>query len=317
MKIFITGGTGFIGTPLTKALLKRGHEVTLLSRSGKSVEGVKIAKGDVTEKESMREGMTGADIVFHNAGWYEIGISKSAQQKMQAINVEGTKNVLRLAKELGIKRVVYTSSCVAIGDTGGITVDETFKRVAPAKTYYEQSKTEAHEIALQYPNVISACPAQVIGVGDHSPFGYYAWLYVRNLLPPIIWAPEGCFTYVHVDDVAEGIALAGDKGKTGEVYFFGAGSITMRDLMPMWKEAVGGIPPFIWLPKPIALVQGMIAEIVLRLFGVSAFISREGVESSYVSFRHSGEKAKRELGWTPREAKQAWVDTLRGEKEKI
>ncbi|MEK7440316.1 MAG: hypothetical protein AABZ78_05940, partial [Chloroflexota bacterium] len=162
-----------------------------------------------------------------------------------------------------------------------------------------------------------ACPAQVIGVGDHSPFGYYAWLYVRNLLPPIIWAPEGCFTYVHVDDVAEGIALAGDKGKTGEVYFFGAGSITMRELMPMWKEAVGGIPPFIWLPKPIALVQGMIAEIVLRLFGVSAFISREGVESSYVSFRHSGEKAKRELGWTPREAKQAWVDTLRGEKEKI
>ena len=100
MKVFITGGTGFIGTPLTKALLKRGHEVTLLSRSGKSVEGVKIAKGDVTERESMREGMAGADIVYHNAGWYEVGVSKSAQQKMQAINVEGTKNVLSLAKEL-------------------------------------------------------------------------------------------------------------------------------------------------------------------------------------------------------------------------
>jgi len=316
MKVFITGGTGFIGTPLTQALLKRGHEVTLLSRSGKSVEGVKIAKGDVTEKESMREGMAGADIVYHNAGWYEVGVSKSAQQKMQAINVEGTKNVLSLAKELGIKRVVYTSTCAAIGDTGGIIVDETFKRVAPCKTYYEQSKTEAHEIALQYPNVIVACPAQVIGVGDHSPFGWYAWLYVRNLLPPIIWAPEGCFTFVDVDDVAEGIALAGDKGKTGEVYFFGAGPITLRELMPVWKEAVGGIPPFIWLPKPIALAQGIIAEFFLRLVGVSAFISREGVESSYVSFRFSGEKAKRELGWKPRDAKQAWIDALRGEKAK-
>ena len=166
------------------------------------MEGVKIAKGDVTEKESIREGMAGADIVYHNAGWYEVGVSKSAQQKMQAINVEGTKNVLSLAKELGIKRVVYTSTCAAIGDTGGIIVDETFKRVAPCKTYYEQSKTEAHEIALQYPNVIVACPEQVIGVGDHSPFGWYAWLYVRNLLPPIIWAPEGCFTFVDVDDVA-------------------------------------------------------------------------------------------------------------------
>jgi dihydroflavonol-4-reductase len=164
--------------------------------------------------------------------------------------------------------------------------------------------------------VIVACPAQVIGVGDHSPFGWYAWLYVRNLLPPIIWAPEGCFTFVDVDDVAEGIALAGDKGKTGEVYFFGAGPITLRELMPVWKEAVGGIPPFIWLPKPIALAQGIIAENFLRLVGVSAFISREGVESSYVSFRFSGEKAKRELGWNPRTAKQAWVDTLRGEKAK-
>lgn len=317
MNVFITGGTGFIGTPLTKALLKRGHEVTLLSRSGKSMEGVKIAKGDVTEKESMREGMKGADIVYHNAGWYELGISESAKQKMQAINVEGTKNVLSLAQELGIKRVVYTSSCVVAGDTGGVTVDESFKRVAPVKTYYEQTKVEAHEIALQYPNVIIASPAQVIGAGDHSPFGYYAWLYVRNLLPPIIWAPDGCFTFVHVDDVAEGIALAGDKGKTGEVYFFGAGAITLRDLMPMWKEAVGGLPPFIWLPKPLAVAQGIIAEFFLRLVGVSAFISREGVESSYVSFRYSSEKAKRELGWTPREAKQAWTDTLRGEKAKM
>jgi len=317
MNVFITGGTGFIGTPLTKALLKRGHEVTLLSRSGKSMEGVKIAKGDVTEKESMREGMKGADIVYHNAGWYELGISESAKQKMQAINVEGTKNVLSLAQELGIKRVVYTSSCVVAGDTGGVTVDESFKRVAPVKTYYEQTKVEAHEIALQYSNVIIASPAQVIGAGDHSPFGYYAWLYVRNLLPPIIWAPDGCFTFVHVDDVAEGIALAGDKGKTGEVYFFGAGAITLRDLMPMWKEAVGGLPPFIWLPKPLAVAQGIIAEFFLRLVGVSAFISREGVESSYVSFRYSSEKAKRELGWTPREAKQAWTDTLRGEKAKM
>src|SRR3990172_3787593 len=105
MKIFLTGGTGFIGTSLTQALLKRGHQITFLSRSGKGPEGVAIAKGDVTEKESMREGMKGVDIVFHNAGWYELGISESAKQKMQVINVEGTKNVLSLAQELGIKRV--------------------------------------------------------------------------------------------------------------------------------------------------------------------------------------------------------------------
>ena len=120
----------------------------------------------------MREGMTGADIVFHNAGWYEIGISTSAQRKMQAINVEGTKNVLRLAKELGIKRVVYTSSCVAIGDTGGVTVNETFKRVAPIKTFYEQSKTEAHEIAF----AISQCHRRLPGASDRRGRSFTVWI---------------------------------------------------------------------------------------------------------------------------------------------
>ncbi len=83
------------------------------------------------------------------------------------------------------------------------------------------------------------------------------------------------------------------------MYFFGAGSIVLRDLMPVWKEAVGGIPPFIWLPKPLALAQGALVEPILRLLGVPAFISREVVASSFVSFRYSSEKAKRELGWKP------------------
>jgi nucleoside-diphosphate-sugar epimerase len=322
MKIFLTGGTGFIGQPLTQALLKRGWEVTLLARSGVSpVEGARVVKGDVTDRDSMRAGMEGADIVFHNAGWYELGISSSAKAKMQAINVQGTENVLGLAAELKIPRVIYTSTGNAIGDTGGQPVDETFARVAPPITVYEQTKTEAHTVALNFQRqglpLVIVCPTLVLGPGDHSAFGHFARLYARGLLPPIIWAPDGAFTFVHVEDVAEGMALAAEKGRVGETYFLGAGWLTVREIMQTWKKAVGGIPPFIWLPRPLAVAQGMMLEPLLRLFGLPAFISRESVESSYVSFRYMSEKAKRELGWNPRSAEQAWVDTLKAEKNKV
>jgi len=313
MKIFLTGGTGFIGSALTRALARRGWQVAVLTRSGASPDSAVMgAKGDVSDKESMREAMSGAEAVIHNAGWYEIGIPSSLRAKMTAINVQGTANVLSLATELKIPKIVHTSTTIAFGDTGGATVDESFTRSAPAITHYEHTKTEAHEIALKYQQqgspLIIVCPAQVIGVGDHSAFGYFARLYARRLLPPIIWAPEGAFTYVHVDDVAEGIALAVEKGRVGETYFLGGDAITIRDLMKVWKRAVGGVPPFIWLPKPIAVAQGILIEPLLRLIGVPAFISREVVEGSYVSYRYSSEKAKRELGWNPRSAEQAWFD---------
>ncbi|MEK9164743.1 MAG: NAD-dependent epimerase/dehydratase family protein [Chloroflexota bacterium] len=350
MKVFLTGGTGFIGRPLTRALLQRGWDVTLLTRaaqetrtfawSAKSPDfapksgdfglrqakvletmdgaGARAVRGDVTDKDSMRAAMSGADVVIHNAGWYEIGIAPSARAEMRAVNVGGTENVLSLAVELKIPKILYTSSTTALGDTGGATVDETFARIAPPNTFYEQTKTEAHAIALGYQKqgapVIVVCPAQAIGKGDHSAFGYFARLYVRHLLPPIIWAPEAAFTFAHVDDVAEGVALAAEKGRAGETYFLAGETIVNRELVQLWKRAVGGIPPFIWLPKPLALAQGALVEPLLRLMGIPAFISREVVAGSFVSFRYSSEKAKRELGWKPRSVEQAWTDTLTAEK---
>jgi nucleoside-diphosphate-sugar epimerase len=272
----------------------------------------------VTDKASLRAAMTGAELVIHNAGWYELGISGSAKPKMRAINEDGTRNVLELAQELKIPRVVYTSSTTALGDTGGKLVDESFVRTAPSSTYYEETKTAAHELALKFqaqglPLVI-ACPAQVIGPGDHSAFGWYARLYVRGLLPPIIWAPEGTFTFGYVDDVAEGLALVAEKGQVGQTYFLGGGVISLRNLMPVWKQAVGGIPPFIWLPRPLAVLQGMLVGPLLRLFGLPGFISKEVVEGSFVSFQYSSDKAKSELGWQPRTVEQAWIDTLQAER---
>jgi dihydroflavonol-4-reductase len=302
MKIFLTGGTGFIGLPLSRALLKRGWQVTALVRDPTSAEatglrklGAHLVVGDVTRREALRTAMerqaAGAQMVFHNAGWYELGVSGAAQSRMRAINVEGTENILSLANELGVPRMVYTSSTTALGDTGGQTVDETFQRAIPYKSFYEQTKAEAHALAVKYQQqgapVVILCPAQVIGPGDHSAFGWFARLYVRGFLPPAVWAPDSTFTMAHVDDVAWAMAFAAERGRLGETYFVGGEPITMRAIVDVWKRTPGGLKPFIWLPRPLAWLTGALTEPALRLLKLPAFISREVVNASYGSFNYS------------------------------
>src|SRR3970282_1470973 len=101
MKVFLTGGTGFIGQPLTQSLMARGWNVVALVRNSSSPParaltkmGARCVAGDVTDRESMRAAMTGADIVVHNAGWYEFGVQGNARKLMRAVNVTGTDNVL-------------------------------------------------------------------------------------------------------------------------------------------------------------------------------------------------------------------------------
>ena len=328
MQVFLTGGTGFIGRPLTSALLRRGWNVTALVRDPASREaqalkrmGAALVKGDVLDSgaRTMRGAMRGAQVVIHNAGVYEIGITLAAAARMRAVNVQGTENVLRTALELGIPKVVYTSSIIAMGDTGGLLADENFQRCAPPLTRYEESKAEAHAIACAYqargaPLVI-VCPGQVIGPGDHSAFGQFARLYVRGLLPPAAWAPEAVFSMPHVDDVAEAMALAAERGQPGQSYILGGGQITMREMLDVWKRTPGGLKPFIWLPRPLALLNGLLAAPLLRLARQPVFFSREGVASAYVCARYSSAKAEQALGAHFRSPEQAWLDTLAAERD--
>lgn len=330
MRALITGGTGFIGRPLVRGALRRGWEVTILTRRPHSPEarelaagGARLVVGELADRASLRAAfeVTRPELLFHNAGWYELGIPARARRRMWAVNVEGTENVLSLAAEAAVGRVVYTSSTTALGDTGGITADESFERRAPMLSYYERTKAEAHAIARRHQRagepVVIACPAQAVAPGDHSPFGVLARLFVRRRLPPFTWAPEGAFTFGHVEDVAEGILLAAEKGRAGETYFVAGTQLTNAELMRVWGEATGMKPPFIWLPRALAMAQASVAAPILRATGNTAFLSPEVVRSSYVSFRYTSEKAVRELGAAFRPAETTWAETLQEEMRRI
>ena len=158
MRAFVTGGAGFLGSALVRQLVARGDDVVALARSDASARRLeelvagagahRVVRGEVTDPAALREGMAGADAVFHVAGDYRIGIPAGDRPGMYASNVEGTRAVLDAAAAAGVGRVVYVSTANVFGNTRGRVVDETYRRPDRSfLSYYDETKFLAHELA--------------------------------------------------------------------------------------------------------------------------------------------------------------------------
>jgi dihydroflavonol-4-reductase len=324
MRVFLTGGTGFIGRPLTHNLVAKGWEVVAAVRRPDSPPaqalarlGARLVPGDVTERESLRAGMAGADIVIHNAGYYELGLDAAGRARMHAVNVQGTEHTFGLAHELGVPRTVYVSSIMAFGDTGYELRDESFTRQASYSSYYEQTKAEAHQLALGYRQrglaLINVMPSGVIGPNDHSIFGYFLRLYINRIMPPTAFGGDSRHSFVYVEDLARAIGLVAEHGRLGEDYLLCGDAITIREHFSYWADRPGGFRSSLWLPADLMALSFWPLERLQRLVGLPAFLSRETAISSKLSLNYSSAKAQRELGWSYRGARQMWLDAIDGE----
>lgn len=210
-------------------------------------------------------------------------------------------------------------SSQVLADSGPQIRDETFERQSLYRSSYEQTKTEAHAIARRYQErgfpLIIACPNGVIGPNDHSSFGYFLRLYLNRMLPPMAWSPETMFSLVHLDDLAEGLALAAEKGRTGETYFFAGESRSFREHLGYWAMKPGAFKVRFWMPAGLMAALFCPLEPLQRMAGLPAFMSRETVRGGATNFHYSCAKAKRELGWTHRPAREMWFNTIEGELE--
>ena len=283
--------------------------------------GATLARGDVTERESMRAPMTGADCVIHNAGWYEVGVSgPAAEQKMQAINVDGAANALSLAFELGASRIVHVSSIVATGATGDQVRDESYTRQFSPPNVYERTKTEAHAIALDLSGrgapIMIAMPGAVIGPGDHANLGILQRMYVRGHAPPLTVGGDYRLVQVYVDDCAEGIALIADKGRIGESYILASGNLSHREVYELWSTTPGGMKQRMVAPRWMATLTAPVFETVQRWFDLPNLLSRDAARGAYTNYDYSGAKAMAELGWQPGDLRQQWLDTLAEERRR-
>jgi nucleoside-diphosphate-sugar epimerase len=320
VKVFVTGGTGFIGGTVVRQLRDRGDEVVCLVRSpdkGKPLadRGCSLVSGDLGDTEALRRGMEGCDGVIHAAAMYEVGIPESQHAAMYEANVRGTENVLRAAREAKVPKVVYVSTCGVFGNTHGKVVDEAYEHPEGEFTsYYEETKLEAHKIAKRMmaeeglPGVIVQ-PGGVYGPGDTSQVADLLEQFFAGKLP-LLPFPELGVCMTHVDDIAAGILLALDKGKTGEIYVISGPVTTMREAIETVADASGRKAPKHAMPTIVLKAMTPIGPLVGKLMGQPPNLRELISSADGVTFWASHEKASRDLGYSPRGLKEGLRQTL-------
>ena len=318
MKVFITGGSGFIGRHLVRKCLDRGYDVYALAHTEHSAAeldalGATVVPGDILQRDSMREGMEGSDLVFHLAGWYKLG-SKDWMQA-EAINVAGTRNVLRLAYELGVPKIVYTSTTTVFGNTRGQMVDETFFQGGPFLTEYDRTKWLAHyKVALplidQGAPITIVMPGVAYGPGDHSLIGQLMTLYYQGRLLAIP-GPDFVHTYAHVEDVAEGHLLAADKGRAGESYIITGPAVPLGEVVDFWGQLTGKPLPKFRVPAQFISPFIPLISTLSSALPLPELLSEESARVLGATYMVRSDKARAELGWRTRSMQEGMSETFR------
>lgn len=328
MRCLVTGATGFVGSNLVHALAEQGHWVRGLVRAGSDLRGltgaqVETCAGDITDRNSIRAALKGCDWCFHVAASYQLWMRDYAP--MYLANVEGTRQVLEAAGEVGCSRIVYTSTVGCIGlprDAGAQTrpTDET----APVgegqmANHYKRSKWQAERIALELAAqglpIVIVNPSAPVGPRDvkPTPTGKVILDFLNRQLPGYV---DTGLNWVHVRDVAAGHILAAERGRVGERYILGhaEGNWTMRETLETLAELTGLPAPSLRVPYPVAFAAACINEVTASLTGHPPKAPLAGVRMSRHRMWFNPTKAIRELRLPqtpPREAFREAVQWFR------
>jgi dihydroflavonol-4-reductase len=302
MRFMVTGATGKVGNAVVRRLLERGDEVVALVRdpasAGKALPAeVKLARGDVTEPQTIQPAVEGVDGVFNCMGIYEQWLSDPGT--FERVNAEGARNVVAEALRAGVGRVVHTSTFdVFHAETGG-TMTERQLADHPKGTAYERSKQHAEELVLAEAaggiEVVIVNPAGVYGPGPWAESGLDSAIRdaVRRRLPAV---PPGGMTLGFIDDVAEGHLAAFERGRPGERYILGDGFASMREIVAaaVAEAGRGWVPPTL----PVALARGMAAagEGVSRLIRRPPLLGRGQLHFLLWEAKVDNSKARDQLG---------------------
>ena len=314
MKIFLTGGHGFIGSHVVTKLAERGDALRCLVRESSKtdrIDGLQWERvvGDVRDQASLEAGMAGCDAVIHLAS-----ISSWTDMKSSALEdvvVNGTQKVARAAKSAGVKRMVYVSSTMAVNASA---TPEVFDESSPfglddPKYRYPRAKHQAEKILEAEMGddleVVTVCPAEVYGPNDDAMVTASNLRDMLNDWPAL--ACTGGTAVVHVDDVADGIIGALDKGRSGERYILGGENLTVEQLVRLTLEIAGLKTPVVRLPNGLAktVIGGMAAV------GLPTPVVPEVLLYATLFWFVDSSKAQRELGFRARPPKEVLTPTIR------
>jgi dihydroflavonol-4-reductase len=321
----VTGANGFIGSQVVRELLRRGYEVTALVGADLGVENlaglpIKVREFDLLDPASVRAGLAGNEAVVHSAACYAFWLPDPRQ--IYRVNVEGTRNVLAATRELGCRKLVYTSSTATLSPpfraeekAGELGNEDNVLDLRRFRGHYKMSKAMAEVVALReaargLPLVI-VHPTTVLGPGDLRPTPSGSML-VHFLNGNMKAYTNLMQNLVDVRDVATGHVLALEKARPGERYVLGGENIAMRDIVRLLAEITGLPAPWFAIPHPVLHVMSLINEwisdhITHRLPIAPLEAKLHAVDSRPVDTS----KARRELGFVARPARQVLIDAVR------
>jgi dihydroflavonol-4-reductase len=308
MKVFVTGATGFVGSHVARELAARGAEMRLLVRSTSNLanlEGLKAetATGDLLQPETLHSAIRGCDAVMHVAADYRLWVRDP--DTMYRANVDGTRALLRIAREEGVPRCVYTSSVATMGfKTDGTIVDEsTPVSLADMVGHYKRSKFLAEQAAIEAAragqSVLILNPTTPIGSGDvkPTPTGRIVVDFLNKKFPAYV---DTGLNLVDVREVARTHvdALEPSLGRPGERYILGGENLTLKQILDK-MSAITGLPsPSMKVPHTVAMIFALFDETITgKIRGKEPRATVEAVRMGKKMMFASSAKAERELGF--------------------
>ena len=318
----VIGANGFLGSHVTRQLVADGHEVRVMVRPNAMTIGIddlpaKRFVGDIWDNDTLREAMTGCDDVYYcvvdTRGWLR------DTAPLFRTNVDGTRNVLDIAKDAGLHRFVYTSSYATVGRRHGHTATEQDIVSERGLPPYVRSRVQAERIVLGYARdqrlpAVAMCVSTTYGTGDwgRTPHGAIIAGAAFGKLPFVMDKIE--LEAVGVTDAARAMILAAEHGRVGERYLISDKMISNAEVVRIAAEAAGVPAPAKKIPLPTSYALAIAGSIKARLRGTDEQLSMGSLRLMRAEAPVDHGKAVRELGWQPRpveesirEAARFWV----------
>jgi dihydroflavonol-4-reductase len=319
MTTLVIGANGYLGSHVTRQLVNDGQDVAVMVRDGANTIGIDDLKttrfvGDIWNDDVLREAMAGCDVVYYcvvdTRGWLK------DPAPLFHTNVDGTRNVLEVAKDAGLRRFIFTSSYVTVGRKRGRVATEDDKIVDRGLTPYVRSRVQAEELVLRYARehglpATAMCVSTTYGGRDwgRTPHGAIIAGAAFGKLPFVMNGIK--LEAVGVDDAARALILAAERGNPGERYLISEKMITNADVARIAAEAAGVAPPGKSLPLAMSYALATMGTIKARLRGTDEQLSLASLRLMRAEAPVDCTKARRELGWQPRPVEDSIRESAR------
>jgi dihydroflavonol-4-reductase len=322
MKIFLTGGTGLLGSHIVNELMKKHYKVKLLARNHEKVkriifDDVEIVQGDLRDVTGFASEMGDCDVLIHAGAYFTDFFKKGdSDHSLYEINVKGTKQLFKEARANGIKNIIYVSSTGVLDTSGGEVVDENAPYDESTDNPYFKSKIDAEKAVLEFANhhpdirVVTILPAIMMGPGDYNltRMGEFVLSFLKQSMPAVLPVKA---VIVDARDVAEAVVTAIDKGRKGERYIVGGDVYEVKDIVQILSNVSGRPIPKRRPSFKLLLMMSRLMAMRSRITGKPSPIPRRDELQKLRSQKgYSYIKAKKELGITVRPLTDTISDTV-------